>query len=69
MRAATRNGDPGTRVGLTGAAAAQNKTPAEAGVFYRYDPLRTDLAFDHQPARFGRSGSGGVRTTATGSGS
>ena len=29
----------------------------------------TDFAFDHQPARFGRSGSGGVRTTATGSGS
>ena len=34
-----------------------------------FDPLIAALAFDHQPARFGRSGSGGVSTTATGSGS
>src|SRR5206468_1166179 len=33
------------------------------------DPVIAALALDHQPARFGRSGSGGVSTTATGSGS
>src|SRR5215210_9361009 len=34
-----------------------------------YDPVIAAFAFDHQPARFGRSGSGGVSTTAMGSGS